>query len=154
MTIRTRLAIYAAVLLGTVAPATLLGPVAATSAAPASTASAANPAAVPAVRPAGNDPTVTRRARSSRAARGGISVRAWVNSATARRIIRAESGGNCRAVSPGGKYRGKWQMDRSFWRTYGGLAYASTPDRASCAQQDIVAHRGWVARWWQPWSTF
>lgn len=119
-------------------------------------AASAAPAAVPATAPtaSGGDPTVSRAARTSRASRGKVSVRSWANSATAKRIVRRESGGNCRAVSPGGSYRGKWQMSRTFWAHYGGRKYASTPDRATCAQQDIVAHRGWVASWWRPWSTY
>lgn len=100
------------------------------------------------------DVTVSRAARSSRTSRGKVSVRAWASSATARRIARHESGGNCKAVSRGGTYRGKWQMNRAFWAHYGGRKFASTPDRASCAQQDVVAYRGWVDRWWSPWSTF
>ena len=36
------------------------------------------------------------------------------------RIARCESGGNPRAVSPGGQYRGKYQFSRSTWRALGG----------------------------------
>jgi hypothetical protein len=100
------------------------------------------------------DKTVTRHARTSRSYRKNILVKKWASSATAKRITRHESGGNCRAVSPGGTYRGKWQMNPSFWRSYGGKKFAPSPDRASCYEQDIIAHRGWVDRWWQPWSTF
>ena len=74
------------------------------------------------------------------------------DSSHARMIVRRESGGSCTAVSPSGLYRGKWQMGSSFWRSFGGLQYASTPDRASCAEQDQVAYRGWLAAWWQPWG--
>lgn len=77
---------------------------------------------------------------------------AWASSAFARKVANCESGGNPRAVNASGKYRGKWQMDASFWRTYGGLQYASTPDRATEAQQDSVAYRGWQDRGWSPWS--
>jgi hypothetical protein len=100
------------------------------------------------------DVTITRKARTSRSSRGGISVRTWANSATARRVARRESGGNCRAVSRGGTYRGKWQMNSAFWAHYGGRKFASSANRASCAEQDLVAYRGWVDRWWRPWSTF
>ena len=37
-----------------------------------------------------------------------------------RRIAECESGGNPRAISPGGTYRGKYQFSRSTWRTLGG----------------------------------
>jgi peptidoglycan hydrolase-like protein with peptidoglycan-binding domain len=37
-----------------------------------------------------------------------------------RRIAECESGGNPRAVSPGGQYRGKYQFSRSTWRGLGG----------------------------------
>lgn len=138
------LALAGAALIGVTA---LVGAPQAANAAPAAAATSAPTAS-------GGDPTVTRAARTSRASRGKVSVRAWANSATARRIVHRESRGNCRAVSRGGTYRGKWQMSRTFWNHYGGRKYAATADRASCAQQDIVAHRGWVASWWRPWSTY
>ena len=37
-----------------------------------------------------------------------------------RQIAECESGGNPRAVSPGGTYRGKYQFSRSTWRNLGG----------------------------------
>ena len=37
-----------------------------------------------------------------------------------RRIAECESGGNPRAVSPGGQYRGKYQFSRATWRGLGG----------------------------------
>jgi hypothetical protein len=37
-----------------------------------------------------------------------------------RRIAECESGGNPRAVSPGGMYRGKYQFSRETWRNLGG----------------------------------
>jgi peptidoglycan hydrolase-like protein with peptidoglycan-binding domain len=36
------------------------------------------------------------------------------------RIAQCESGGNPRAVSPGGSYRGKYQFSRATWRALGG----------------------------------
>lgn len=99
------------------------------------------------------DVTTTEAARTSRRHRKTLGVAAFVDSPTARRVVQRESGGQCDIRSPGGTYRGKWQMDASFWSTYGGLAYAPTPDRATCAQQDAVAYRGWIDRWWQPWPT-
>lgn len=77
----------------------------------------------------------------------------WAQLPEARKIQRKESGFNCKAVNPSGKYRGKWQMDKDFWASYGGLAYASRPDLASCAAQNYVAYRGYLARGWSPWST-
>jgi len=113
-------------------------------------------ASAPAVRVvlarAGYDVTRTSAARSSRAYRKSIAVATFVASPHARRVVYRESKGHCNAVNPSGKYRGKWQMDSAFWRSYGGKAFAKTPDRASCSQQDIVAWRGWVASWWHPWG--
>lgn len=43
-------------------------------------------------------------------------------------------------------------MDADFWKTYGGLQYASRPEMASEQEQDAVAYRGWLARGWQPWT--
>ena len=37
-----------------------------------------------------------------------------------RQIAECESGGNPRAISPGGQYRGKYQFSRSTWRNLGG----------------------------------
>jgi transglycosylase-like protein/putative peptidoglycan binding protein len=37
-----------------------------------------------------------------------------------RQIAECESGGNPRAISPGGQYRGKYQFSRSTWRFLGG----------------------------------
>jgi hypothetical protein len=37
-----------------------------------------------------------------------------------RRIAECESGGNPRTVSPGGRYRGKYQFSRATWRALGG----------------------------------
>lgn len=147
--VRRALSLAGAALVGVTV---LVGAPQAATAAPAVPAAAPVPASVPAA--SSGDPTVTRAARTSRSSRGKVSVRAWANSPTAKRIVRRESRGNCRAVSSGGTYRGKWQMSPTFWRHYGGRKYAATPDRASCAQQDIVAHRGWVASWWRPWSTY
>lgn len=43
-------------------------------------------------------------------------------------------------------------MDIDFWSSYGGRAFASRPELAGEAQQDLVAFRGWLARGWQPWE--
>lgn len=77
---------------------------------------------------------------------------AWRNSAKAKSVIMCESGGDYSVRSRTGKYRGAWQMDADFWRTYGGLKYAPRPDAATPHQQDLVAYRGWLSRGWQPWA--
>jgi Transglycosylase-like domain len=103
--------------------------------------------------PAPTDITVTPLARTSREYRATVGVQRFATSATARTVVSRESGGQCGVSDPSGTYRGKWQMDAAFWSTYGGRQFATRPDLATCAQQDLVAYRGWVDRWWQPWST-
>lgn len=99
------------------------------------------------------DLTTTAEARTSRSYRARIGAAAFASSWTARMVVQRESGGQCDVASPGGTYRGKWQMDAAFWSSYGGLDFAPRADLATCAQQDEVAFRGWVDRWWQPWPT-
>src|SRR5215211_3820246 len=55
-----------------------------------------------------------------------------------RLIAQCESGGNPRAVSPGGTYRGKYQFSRSTWRSVGGRG---DPARAPEWKQDKLAVR-------------
>jgi hypothetical protein len=98
------------------------------------------------------DRTMTAAARASRAARTAVPLSVWVSSPHARLIVRRESSGRCTAVSRGGTYRGKWQMNAGFWRSYGGATFAATADKATCAQQDLVAYHGWLAVWWRPWG--
>ena len=88
----------------------------------------------------------------SKAERPTVSFEVWITSPTALRVIKKESRGNCKAVGAKGKYRGKWQMNAGFWKTYGGLEFAPRADLATCEQQDQVAYRGWLARGWQPWG--
>jgi len=65
-----------------------------------------------------------------------------------RRIAECESGGNPRAVSPGGTYRGKYQFSRETWRNLGG-----TGDPAAAPEwlQDRLAlklyRQGGTAPW-------
>ena len=66
-----------------------------------------------------------------------------------RRIAECESGGNPRAVSAGGRYRGKYQFTRSTWKEYGGRG--DDPAEASEAHQDRVALRLYRARGSAPW---
>lgn len=64
------------------------------------------------------------------------------------RIAQCESGGNPRAVSPDGRYRGKYQFDRATWRAMGGKG---DPARASEAEQDRRALALLRARGTAPW---
>jgi hypothetical protein len=63
-------------------------------------------------------------------------------------IAECESGGDPRAVSPDGTYRGKYQFDRSTWAGYGP---AGDPARASEAEQDRRALKLYKARGTSPW---
>jgi hypothetical protein len=66
-----------------------------------------------------------------------------------RRIAECESGGNPRAVSPDGRYRGKFQFSRETWEAYGGRG--SDPAKASEAHQDRIALRLYRDRGTSPW---
>jgi hypothetical protein len=63
-------------------------------------------------------------------------------------IARCESGGNPRAVSPDGRYRGKYQFSRATWRAVGG---EGDPARASEAVQDRMALRLYRRAGTSPW---
>lgn len=52
------------------------------------------------------------------------------------RIAQCESGGNPRAISPGGDYRGKYQFSPATWEAVGG---SGDPAAASEAEQDLRA---------------
>ena len=65
------------------------------------------------------------------------------------RIADCESGGDPTAVSPSGRYRGKYQFQRSTWTVWGGRG--SDPAEASEAHQDSVALRLYRARGPAPW---
>jgi hypothetical protein len=54
-------------------------------------------------------------------------------SARLRAIARCESGGDPTAVSPDGRYRGKYQFSRATWRALGGTG---DPAAAPEAEQD------------------
>ena len=66
------------------------------------------------------------------------------------RIARCESGGDPHAVSPDGRYRGKYQFDRGTWRALGG---AGDPAHASEAEQDRRAIVLLRARGVAPWPS-
>ena len=65
-----------------------------------------------------------------------------------RLIARCESGGNPRAVSPGGSYRGKYQFSRGTWRDLGGRG---DPADAPEAVQDRMALKLYRLRGKSPW---
>ena len=64
------------------------------------------------------------------------------------KIAKCESGGNPRAVSPSGRYRGKYQFDMDTWHAWGGHG---DPINASESTQDRVAIRLYKARGTKPW---
>ena len=65
------------------------------------------------------------------------------------RIAECESGGDPEAVSPSGRYRGKYQFMRSTWKEWGGRG--DDPAKAGEAHQDRVALRLYRARGTAPW---
>jgi len=88
--------------------------------------------------------SVYRRGRSRRR---GRSVRL---PALLRRIAMCESGGNPRAVSAGGDYRGKYQFMRSTWRGLGGKG---DPARAPEWLQDRLALKLYRRSRTAPWPS-
>lgn len=131
---------------------TTRAPVLAVVASSPSAAASPSPSARPVHHPVrAPHPSPRAAVRVSRS-RGLTASATWARTWAARAVANCESDGKPTAVSGTGKYRGKWQMDADFWRTYGGLAFASTPDRASEAEQDLVAHRGFLDRHWGPWE--
>lgn len=103
-------------------------------------------------------PPTTTTTRAPRATTTTTRVRARQPAATARsapsatleRIARCESGGDPTAVSASGKYRGKYQADRSTWANYRGYASA---DQAPEAVQDQWATELHRRRGTQPWPS-
>lgn len=63
-------------------------------------------------------------------------------------LAKCESGGNPRAVSRTGKFRGAYQFMRSTWRSVGG---SGDPAAASLAEQTYRAQRLYAQRGTQPW---
>lgn len=63
-------------------------------------------------------------------------------------IAWCESGGNPRAISADGRYRGKYQFDRETWRAMGGTG---DPADADEAEQDRIAAKLLAARGTAPW---
>jgi hypothetical protein len=66
------------------------------------------------------------------------------------RIAECESGGNPRAVSPGGTYRGKYQFSRETWRRLGG---SGDPVDAPEWRQDRLALKLYRQSGTTPWPT-
>jgi hypothetical protein len=66
-----------------------------------------------------------------------------------RLIAECESGGDPRAVSSDGRYRGKWQFTRSTWRRLGGKG---DPARAPESLQDKLALRLYRQSGTEPWG--
>jgi Transglycosylase-like domain/Putative peptidoglycan binding domain len=64
-------------------------------------------------------------------------------------IAECESGGNPRAVSANGLYRGKFQFSRGTWKAVGGRG--GDPARASEAHQDRMALKLYRAQGVAPW---
>jgi hypothetical protein len=69
-------------------------------------------------------------------------------------IAKCESGNHWNHHSAtAGLYWGGLQMDMTFWRHNGGLAYAARPDLATRAQQIAVAEVAYKSRGLRPWPT-
>jgi hypothetical protein len=64
------------------------------------------------------------------------------------RIAQCESGGNPRAISKSGRYRGKYQFDRATWKRWGGTG---DPAAAPESVQDRIALKLYRARGTEPW---
>ena len=67
-----------------------------------------------------------------------------------KQIAECESGGNPRAVSPGGRYRGKYQFSVDTWQNLGGRG---DPVDASEAQQDRIALKLYRRSGTAPWPS-
>ena len=67
-----------------------------------------------------------------------------------RRIAECESGGNPRAISPGGTYRGKYQFSRATWRDLGGTG---DPAEAPEWLQDRLALKLYRQSGTAPWPS-
>jgi hypothetical protein len=69
--------------------------------------------------------------------------------AVLKRIAQCESGGNPRAVSRDGRYRGKFQFDIDTWRSIGGKG---DPAKAAESVQDRLALKLYRQRGTAPWA--
>ena len=98
------------------------------------------------------DVTTTTKAQRSATYRAKVTLARWQASTHGKRISWRESHDVCAAMSADGRFRGKWQMTQSLWDAHGGRAFARSPQRATCQEQDRIARRVWVASWWWPWG--
>lgn len=71
-------------------------------------------------------------------------------SAALQAIAQCESGGDPTAVSPDGRYRGKYQFTRATWHRMGGKG---DPARASEATQDRLAAKLYAQEGGSPWPS-
>jgi Transglycosylase-like domain/Putative peptidoglycan binding domain len=78
----------------------------------------------------------------------GDSATAASSAETLERIAQCESGGDPTAISPDGRYRGKYQFSRATWRTMGGTG---DPAKAPEAEQDRLAAALLEERGTAPW---
>jgi peptidoglycan hydrolase-like protein with peptidoglycan-binding domain len=90
----------------------------------------------------GSAPSSTRSGESGR---GGSNVKL---PAVLKKIAQCESGGNPRAISSSGRYRGKFQFDQATWEAAGG---SGDPAAASEATQDRIALKLYRKRGTAPW---
>jgi peptidoglycan hydrolase-like protein with peptidoglycan-binding domain len=67
-----------------------------------------------------------------------------------RKIAECESGGDPTVVSPGGRYRGKYQFTRATWKALGGTG---DPAEASEATQDRLALKLYRRSGTTPWPS-
>lgn len=93
------------------------------------------------------------RVRSASYSNGGASPSSDSSSSTSippslERIAQCESGGNPRAISKSGRYRGKYQFDRATWKRWGGTG---DPAAAPESVQDRIALKLYRARGTDPW---
>jgi hypothetical protein len=85
---------------------------------------------------------------SGATARATQSQSSSASSATLQRIAACESGGDPGAISPDGRYRGKYQFSRATWRAMGG---SGDPAQAPESVQDAMAAKLLAARGTSPW---
>jgi peptidoglycan hydrolase-like protein with peptidoglycan-binding domain len=84
-------------------------------------------------------------APSSPSSSGGSSVKL---PPVLKKIAQCESGGNPRAISRSGRYRGKFQFDQATWEAAGG---SGDPAAAAESTQDRIALRLYRKRGTAPW---
>jgi Transglycosylase-like domain/Putative peptidoglycan binding domain len=78
----------------------------------------------------------------------GLSAQSSSASTVLEQIAQCESGGDPTAVSPDGRYHGKYQFSRATWRSVGGVG---NPAMASEAEQDRRAAILYERRGGAPW---